>query len=60
MEINKHPSGIESYNFTIRRDNFIKLLSSVIENNSSYEWWLPVKSGEWIKLTVEENKCVMY
>ena len=56
MEITKHPSGRESYNFTIRRDNFIKLLSSVIENNSSYEWWLPVKSGEWIKLTVEENK----
>jgi hypothetical protein len=56
MKVTKHPSGKESYEFTIRRDNIVRFLSSVIENNSSYEWWLPVKSGEWIKIIVEDIK----
>lgn len=55
MEITKYPSGKESYDFKINREDLVGLLSSVIENNNSYEWWLPTKDGEQLKLIVEED-----
>ena len=56
MNITKYPSGRESYDFTINRSNLLKLLTSVAENNNSYEYWLPTKSKELVKLMIEENK----
>jgi len=55
MKITKYKGGRESYDFKISRKHLVELLSSVIENNSSYQWWLPTKDGETVKLIVEER-----
>jgi hypothetical protein len=56
MKITKYRNGRESYDFKINKKDLVGLLSSVIENNSSYEWWLPTKDGQSIKLIVEDSK----
>jgi hypothetical protein len=56
VNITKYPTGRESYDFTISRSNLLKLLISVAENNNSYEYWLPTKSKELVKLIIKEDK----
>lgn len=56
MEITKYRDGKESYDFKISKKCLVGLLSSVIENNGSYQYWLPTKDGEQLKLIVEESK----
>lgn len=55
MRITKYKSGKESYDFKIDRRDLVGLLTSVIENNRGYNYWLPTKDGEQVKLIVEER-----
>lgn len=56
MKITKYKSGRESYDFKVNRKDLVKLLTSVIENNKGYNYWLPTGDGKQVKLIIEESK----
>jgi hypothetical protein len=56
VQVTTSNSGRKIFNLTVKRKDFISLLSSAIKYNGSYEWWLPTKDEEVIKLIVEDSK----